>query len=40
MLLGRTGMGRRFLIQPDASYLLGKPQDAATAKQPELGSQS
>ena len=40
MLLGRTGMGRRFLIQPDASYLLGKPQDAATATQPGLGSRS
>jgi hypothetical protein len=24
MLLGRTGMGHRFLVQPDASYLLGK----------------
>lgn len=25
MLLGRTGMGKRFLVRPDASYLLGKP---------------
>ena len=40
MLLGRTGMGRGFLIRPDASYLLGKPQDAANATQPGLGSQS
>ena len=40
MLLGRTGMGKGFLIRPDASYLLGKPQDAAIATQPGLGSQS
>ncbi len=25
MLLGRTGMGSRFLVEPDKSYLLGKP---------------
>lgn len=25
MLLGRTGMGNRFTIEPDKSYLLGKP---------------
>ena len=27
MLLGRTGMGKRFLVRPDASYLLGRPPD-------------
>jgi len=25
MLLGRTGMEKKFLVKPDASYLLGKP---------------
>jgi hypothetical protein len=30
MLLGRTGMGKGFLIRPDASYLMGKPQAGAT----------
>jgi hypothetical protein len=25
MLLGRTGMGHRFMVRPDASYLLGRP---------------
>ena len=32
MLLGRTGMGHRFLVQPDASYLLGKPPLMAAQK--------
>jgi hypothetical protein len=32
MLLGRTGMGRHFMVKPDASYLLGKPLHAVTAK--------
>lgn len=30
MLLGRTGMGKRFLVRPDASYLLGKPPQRET----------
>ncbi|MBF0471453.1 MAG: ATP-dependent zinc protease [Gammaproteobacteria bacterium] len=25
MLLGRTGLGDKFLVEPDASYLFGKP---------------
>ena len=32
MLLGRTGMGHRFLVKPDASYLLGKPPKKAARK--------
>lgn len=32
MLLGRTGMGSHFMVKPDASYLLGKPLHAVTAK--------
>lgn len=32
MLLGRTGMGRHFVVRPDASYLLGKPPLKVAAK--------
>ena len=40
MLLGRTGMGKVFLVRPDASYLLGKPLDAEAASQTGLRSRS
>jgi hypothetical protein len=40
MLLGRTGMGKGFLVRPDASYLLGKPLDVDTSSQTGLRSQS
>ena len=33
MLLGRTGMGKDFLIRPDASFLLGRPLDVDTVNQ-------
>ncbi len=33
MLLGRTGMGKQFLVRPDASYLLGKPPHRVAHKQ-------
>jgi hypothetical protein len=33
MLLGRTGMSKRFLVRPDASYLIGKPPQEAADKQ-------
>jgi len=30
MLLGRTAMRRRFLVDPNASFMLGKPSDSAS----------
>lgn len=38
MLLGRTGMGKGFLVRPDASYLLGKPLDVESVSQSGLRS--
>jgi hypothetical protein len=32
MLLGRTGMGRHFVVCPDVSYLVGKPPRITVAK--------
>jgi hypothetical protein len=40
MLLGRTGMGKGFLIRPDASFLMGKPLDMESANQTGLRSSS